>query len=41
MPTRPTSGAGAPTWSGRNSRTVLWHAEDRVVRHGHHTIVFA
>ncbi|MER6224897.1 formyltetrahydrofolate deformylase [Streptomyces sp. 900105755] len=23
------------------SRAVLWHAEDRVVRHGNHTIVFA
>lgn len=23
------------------SRAVLWHAEDRVIRHGNHTIVFA
>jgi formyltetrahydrofolate deformylase len=23
------------------SRAVLWHAEDRVVRHGNHTIVSA
>ena len=22
------------------SRAVLWHAEDRVIRHGNHTIVF-
>ena len=22
------------------SRAVLWHAQDRVIRHGNHTIVF-
>jgi len=22
------------------SRAVLWHAEDRIIRHGNHTIVF-
>jgi formyltetrahydrofolate hydrolase len=23
------------------SRAVLWHSQDRVIQHGHHTIVFA
>jgi formyltetrahydrofolate deformylase len=22
------------------SRAVLWHAQDRIIRHGNHTIVF-
>jgi formyltetrahydrofolate deformylase len=22
------------------SRAVLWHAQDRVIRHGNHTIIF-
>jgi formyltetrahydrofolate deformylase len=22
------------------SRAVLWHAQDRVIRHGNHTVVF-
>ena len=27
-------------WVAVLSRAVLWHAQDRVIRHGNHTIVF-